>query len=245
MIATSTSRIFLLTAGCWGVVSSLSAQDDFLEDLSLSTVLSFESRYIFRGEELGKESFQPSLEAGHPLGPGDLYGGVWASQDISGEPSDEVNFYAGYSLPLTPIFALSGGLTYYWFPDDGSVPSEEEEPFLGIIADLPLRPAAFVYYNFALEQILVELSVGERFRLAEKSSLQTGFKGGLAQANDANSDQAPGKPENSYGYFQVYVDLVYEFNEVSSASLGARYSGREDSGYTDYLYWGASVSFGF
>ncbi|MGE9290372.1 MAG: TorF family putative porin [Puniceicoccales bacterium] len=238
-------RLFLFGASLLTLGSPVFGQEDFLENLSLSTILSFESKYIFRGEEQGKESFQPSLEAGHPLGPGDLYVGIWASQDISGDPSDEVDFYAGYSLPLTPIFAISGGFTYYWYPDEGSVPSHEEEPYLGIYADLPLQPAAFVYYNFALEQLLLELSVGEGFTLTEKSLIRTGLSLGLAQANDANSDQVSGKPHNSYGYFQVYADLVYEFNPISSASLGIRYSGREDSGYTDYLYWGASVSFGF
>ncbi|MEM0965586.1 MAG: TorF family putative porin [Verrucomicrobiota bacterium] len=223
----------------------LHGQDDPLQNLSLSTILSFESEYVFRGEKQGDESFQPSLEAGHPLGSGDVYIGVWASQDIGGDASDEVNIYAGYSVPLSPIFAATAGFTYYWYPDEGATPNREKEPFLGVFADLPLQPGLFAFYNFTFEQFLVEASLSHRVKVAERSFLRGGLYAGAAQENDANSDQVPGEPRNSYVYFLTYLDLIYEINVASSASLGVRYSGREDSGYTDFLYWGASVSFGF
>lgn len=238
-------RSWALSVCMFCSVPAVLAEPEWTEDLSLSAILSFESEYVFRGQKQGGESFQPSVEAGYPVGPGDLYAGIWASQDISGDPSDEVDFYGGYRLPLTPIFALSAGLTYYWYPDDGSVPSREEEPFVGISADLPLSPSLFAYYNFALEQMLVELSVGDYVRLAGNTFLEGGLVLGLGRAGDSNSDEVPGKSREDFGYYLSYLNLVYDLNEISSVSLGVRYSGRWDDSFSDFLYWGASVSFGF
>ncbi len=216
-----------------------------VENLALSTVLSFESEYIFRGQKMGGSSFQPSLEAGHPLGSGDLYLGVWASQDVSGDPLNEVNLYGGYHLPLTPIFSLRTGFIYYWFPDEGAMPGSEEEPFIGIAADLPLRPSLFAYYNFATEQTLLELSVQKDYTLGESSFFEIGVVLGLGHARDANSDEVPGEPSETFGFGLLYANLIYEFTPFSSASLGVRYSGREEGTYQDFLYWGTSISFGF
>ena len=237
------SLVSLLTA-VFVVQSSLSAEDLF-EDLALSAILSFESKYVYRGVQVGEESFHQSVEVGHPLGPGDFYAGIWSSQDIGGSSSDEVKFYGGYQLALSPIFSVTGGYTYYWYPDDGAVPNRENEPFLGILADLPLQPAIFVFYNFTLEQVLVEASIGHVIELSDRSFLEGGLIVGAAHADDANSDQEPSKPTNRYSYFLTYIDLSYAINELSSASLGIRYSGLEDNGYADNFFWGASISFGY
>tara|TARA_R100000027_G_scaffold48943_1_gene37522 strand:+ start:457 stop:1185 length:729 start_codon:yes stop_codon:yes gene_type:complete len=238
-------RCLVLSAASLASPILLDAQDEVLGNLSISANIGFESEYIFRGVKQGGESLQPSVDALHPLGSGDLYLGFWASQDLSGSPSDEVDFYAGYTFPLSPIFAISGGFTYYWFPDDGSIPGSEEEPYFGIFADLPLRPSLFAYYNIALEQILLELSLREDFQVSENSFIEGGVALGIGRADDSNSDELEGKPSVNFGYGKVYVDLVYELNQMSSVSIGVRYSGRQESSYTDYLYWGASVALGF
>ena len=118
------SRKLALAVACAASLGGLnaSAQDTsppvLLDELSLSLTAAFESEYIYRGSELGDESFQPSIEAGVPLAAGNLYAGVWSSQDISGTPSNEVDLYAGYTVDITDILSVDGGFTYYWYPEN-------------------------------------------------------------------------------------------------------------------------------
>ena len=221
------------------------AEGPDLDNLSLSAVVGFESEYVYRGEKRGGAALQPSLEAGHPLGPGDAFAGVWANQNLEGEPDDEVDFYAGYAVPLSPIFALTGGFTYYWYPDEGATPNREKEIFLGIFGDLPLRPALNGYYNFAFDQAILEVRLGHTFPLTDRASLVWGATLAAGRAGDANSDQVPGDPESGFWYGGTSVDWLYAVNEVATVSLGLRYSGREDGGYVDHFLFGASVELGF
>ncbi|MFP4353060.1 MAG: TorF family putative porin [Puniceicoccaceae bacterium] len=216
-----------------------------LGNLSLSAMVGFESEYVYRGEKRSGAALQPSLEAGHPLGPGDAFAGVWANQNLGGEPEDEVDFYAGYAVPLSPVFALGAGFTYYWHPDEGAAPDREKETFLGIFADLPLRPSLNGYYNFTFDQAILEVGLAHTFALTDRASLVWSATLGTGRAGDADSDQVPGDPENGFWYGDTSVDWQYAVNEVAAVSLGLRYSGREDGGFRDHLVWGAAVEMGF
>lgn len=245
------SRKIAIAAACTASFGALDAvaQDSspavLLDEMSLSLTAAFESEYVFRGTELGDESFQPGIEAGVPLAVGDLYAGVWTSQDISGTPSNEIDIYAGYTVSLTDVLALDGGFTYYWYPDEGSTPNREREFYAGISADVPAQPALYLYYNLTYEQILLELNVSHTVALTERSALELYAYAGSANADDANSDQAPGKPQNGYWYWGASADVVYALNETTAASLGARFSALEDGESVENLWWGASISMGF
>lgn len=242
-------KLIALLAGA-AAIGGLSAQAQqttggILEDLSMSATLDFESEYVFRGTKLAGTSFQPSLEAGLPIAAGDLYVGAWDTQEIDGDTYDEVNFYAGYALPITDVFSIDVGGTYYWFPNDGFNPNREKELYIGASADVMLEPALYVYYNFTFEQLLFEGSIGHTFMLTDFAGLELGGYLGSADAQDANGDQAAGKPDNGYWYFGGSADLVYAINEVASASVGVRYSNLQDGPTDENFWWGASVSFGF
>jgi len=216
-----------------------------LDDLSLTAVLDFESEYVFRGQKLAGESFQPSVEAGLPIGMGDAYAGIWSSQSIDGTPDNEVNFYGGFALPLDEVFSLDVGGTYYYYPDKGATPNREKEIYVGGAADVMLNPSLYVFYNFSLEQLLFEGAIGHSFMLTEFSAFEVGAFVGSGNAKDANSDQAPGKPSNGFWYFGGTADLVYALNEISAASVGVRYSNLQDGPTKENIWWGASLSFGF
>lgn len=223
----------------------MTTAEGVLDNLSLIAVLDFESEYVFRGQKLASESFQPSVEAGLPIASGDAYAGIWSSQAIGGTPYNEINFYGGFALPLDEIFSLDVGGTYYYYPDKGSTPNREKEIYVGGAADVILNPALYVFYNFTLEQLLFEGSVGHSFMLTEFAAIDLGIYLGSANARDANSDQAPGKERNSFWYFGGTADLVYALNEVSAASIGVRYSNLQDGPTKENLWWGATLSFGF
>jgi len=220
-------------------------QAEILPDLRSSVIVAFESEYVFRGEKRAGESIQPSLEMGYPVGPGDLFFGVWASRELRSDPFEEVDFYAGYQLPLTPIFYLNGGFTYYWFPGHDYFTVAQEEASIGVFADLPLSPSAVLFYNFELEQILLEISIYENFWMTRKFGFEGGLVLGGGYAGNGLAEDGGDPEEGAIGYAVTYGNLVYSFTEDVRGSLGIRYSGRQDDGFYDFLYWGASISIWF
>jgi len=246
---------------------------DFLSDLSISGTFDFETQYVFRASKLASQSFQPSVEFGYPVIGGDLYAGVWTNQPIAnaqaptGLPGqiaqipqgNEIDFYAGYAYPVTDIFTLDLGATYYWYPEaasgigapffppfptGGGAINHTTEVYFGVSADVLLSPAVYFYYDFDLEQTLIEFSIGYSLDLgeylgAEGLSFDTGAYLGILNTGDTSGGAAtnfilnplPGGGsgyENGYTYGGVTGDLVYAFNENVSGSIGVRWSINND-----------------
>ena len=60
------------------------AEGPDLDNLSLSAIVGFESEYVYRGEKRSGAALQPSLEVGHPLGPGDAFAGSVGEPEFGG-----------------------------------------------------------------------------------------------------------------------------------------------------------------
>ena len=90
------------------------------DDVSVSVSTDYVSKYVFRGVALAGGAFQPGAE----VSVGNFTAGVWASV-ASGEESivfaDEVDFYAGYSFPLSETISADVGATLYHYPQAGGV----------------------------------------------------------------------------------------------------------------------------
>ena len=148
---------------------SAAAQDDGIYPTSSITSV---SEYVFRGVSLGGASLQPSTEIATDFG---ITVGAWYSAGLGSDSSvqaDEIDLYINYALPIEgPISAVVGG-TYYHYPQFGSL-LETEDGLAGSyevygsvgLNDAPLSPQATVYYDFTLENLTLEGSVGHSLDL--------------------------------------------------------------------------------
>ncbi len=229
----------------------------------------FESQYVFRSIKLSGPSFQPGLEVGYPVLGGDLYAGMWAAVPVTADrslltfPNDrinEVDFYIGYAYPVTDMFTVDVGFTYYWYPN---MPAnfgigQSREIYAGVSADVLLSPAVYFYYDFDYEQTVLEFSVGYSLDLAEYAgvnglSLDLGAYFGLLNAS--NADPLGAKRNDGYSYGGGTADLIYAISENLAVSVGMRVSHNNEGqqsqlnsmnrGGETQFWWGASVGFAY
>ncbi len=217
------------------------AGSDWTENLSFSALAGFESEYVFRGERRAGSSLQPGFEVGVPVGPGDAYAGVWANLGMEGGDPDEVDYYAGYAVPVSRIVALGVGATLYTYPGGGSDRGASAEPFAGFFADLPLRPALFGYFDVEQEQLLAEVSLGGGTPVTESLGFEWTVAGGAAHARKPFG----GTGRNGFWFGDASADLVWRFRPGLEASAGMRYAGRLDGGWSEHLFWGCAVEAAF
>ncbi len=279
---------FIASLAIAGVAAGLSAQDtgSSISDLSITGTFDFETEYVFRAKELQQQSFQPSVEFGFPVLGGDLYTGVWTAQPIKAGEANEIDFYAGYAYPVTDMFTLDVGFTYYWYPDSAGAntnttylyapnptvgsgyASQTREIYFGVSADVILSPAVYFYYDFDLEQVVVEGSIGYSFDLGEYVGTEGisfdigGYLGYLsANSYGAGSQRNQlNKWNNGYVYGGITGDLVYAFSENVSSSIGVRWAANNDGEQTSFnappgvttslgpdqnLWFGATVGFAY
>lgn len=240
-----------------------------LENLSVTGTFDFESQYVFRSVKITGPSFQPGLELGYPVLGGDLYAGVWSAVPLTANrtaanfPQDRVNevdFYVGYAYPVTDMFTVDVGFIYYWYSNApvGTL-GQKREVFIGVSADVLLSPAVYFYYDFDKEQTVVEFSVGYSLELAEYVgvnglSIDLGGYYGLLNAEKVDPLTNP-KRNDGYSYVGATADLVYDFSENISVSVGMRVSynnegkqsqlGSVNRGGETQFWWGASVGFAY
>ncbi|WP_309386521.1 hypothetical protein [Cerasicoccus frondis] len=244
----------IATIALAGVATAASA--DFLSDLSIAGTFDYESEYVFRSSKLAQESFQPSVDFGYSVLGGDLYAGIWTMQPISAGYANEIDFYTGYAYPVTDIFTVDAGFTYYYYPDTGvGGLTRSREVFLGASADVLLSPAVYFYYDVDLEQTVFEFSIGYSLDLGEYASveglsLDTGAYLGFVDTQDVGG--LGGGLHNGYTYGGITLDLVYALNENVSSSIGGRWSINNDGkgagvnvGGESKLWFGATLGFAY
>lgn len=256
--------------GCW------------LSNVEVKGSLGYESEYVYRGAKTAQDVILPVIEIGYCLPCGKVYTGGWGVAPIGNSDFKAVrqfNPYIGAQFNLTDIFTADVGYTYYWYFFEGSSDfqflrhnlNRQNEIYLGIIGDVILCPALYVFYNYNLDQWLIQANVKHSFDLFCLTSvcgLYLDFYADAAwlKASRFNGDERPGGIQahhNSYWYFDVKFDLTYRFNECVWVSVGPRLAYNTDGitpsnfliteGYTanalgnhhHLLWWGGRVGFKF
>ena len=218
------------------------------EELSFSTSLAFESRYVFRGIEFAESSVQPAVDIAY----GNWYVGAWASLPIGDDDvafGDELDLYAGYSASLSETVSFDVGVTYYTFPDAQSgffdTFSESSgsgantvEVFAGLSFDTFLAPSLYVYRDFNFNTVTLEGSGGYSFPLSEVTSFDLGGSIGYVIDDDAGGD---------YVYGAATADVSYALSDDAAISAGVRYGGSDIAGGSliDDSILGTTKSSGF
>lgn len=241
----------------------------------VSTAVGYESEYVFRGEQRADDSIQPKVEIAYPIFGFDLYCGTWMNFPIDREGQGsynqltEIDFYAGLNYSFG-AFSIDFGGIYYWYPDQPYYMSGNTEVYVGLSMDtssylwgINLNPSVYYFYNFDLEQNVIEFSLGYELPIGNLlmgwNSLTMPLRGyaGWLTAERRNGDQDPTgyKWKDSYMYFGCSADIAYALTQYCTISGGVRFSYNDNGAenlYYDYsiggeknLWFGAKVDFGF
>ncbi len=245
-----------------------------VELLSVSASVGFESEYIFRGERRSSSAIQPKVELAYPLYGMDFYVGAWASSPLKGESASnlmEVDLYGGLNYYLGAL-RLDLGFMYYWYPSDevknSGQRTRDMEVYVGASFDtasylweVNLNPSVYYYYNWVLQQHVVEVSLGYNIPVGywlwnyPRLTMPVSVYGGYLTAGQKWGD-VPQKESASYWYYGATADLALAITEYCTISGGVRYSYRSggnegEAGNTTLMgrennFWfGGKVDFGF
>lgn len=197
------------------------------EELSISSTFAWESEYIFRGEQFADEYFAPSVDIAY----GGFYAGIWAALPFNLDRSmgevNEVDYYAGYAMDLNEMAGLDFGATYYTFDSqDDFFDSDTNtfEVYTGISLSTNFAPAFYVYYDFDLETLTFEGSVGHSIEVGESSTVDFSASLGYVEPDAGES----------YLYYGASAGYSYSFSEGAAMSMGLNYYGADE----DMMYGG-------
>ena len=141
------------------------------------------------------------------------------------------------------------------------------EVYVGISLDtsayldgINLNPSVYYFYNWILEQQVVEASIGYDTPVGswlmgwEKLTMPANVYFGYATAGRKNGDTGGDDVGCTYWYWGASIDVAYAITEYCTLSAGARYSqafgnNADDPSYQinprQNFWYGAKVSFGF
>ena len=201
----------------------------FAQDVSYTIGTDVVSEYVFRGQSFGGTSVQPYAEASV----GNFTAGIWASAGVGAESdvqSDEVDLYAGYSVPLDGDFSLDLGVTYYHYPqsgalfetEDGGAGSYEFSAAVGF--DTAFSPSLAAYYDVTLEAFTLEGGIGHSVELNDDYGLDLGLSAGLVQAD------GPG----DYEYATASIAITHAFSESVGWYVGGNFSVNSENNTLDF-----------
>ncbi len=234
--------IIILTALAGGLTTLLRAQTPQppVEEkkLSYSVTMDFPyaSKYVFRGIEKTKDTIQPSVE----ITSNNLYAGVWMNQPFSKKSENEIDFYAGYGIPLDDIWKLDVGGTYYYYPEaDRSVSVKHSlEGYIGITGTVAgFTPGVYAYYDVDLKEVIFQGSVGYSIPLKEYGT-----------SLDFTATLGHDSPEvgDDYLYWGVGVNLPFKLSQKATLVLGGQYAANDLDGVDDnHLWFTAGLTVGF
>ena len=188
---------------------------------SVTVDFPYVSKYVFRGQEINKGAFQPSVE----VTSSDFYGGLWTNFPIlnpkgTKDETTELDAYVGYNYKLSDLVKLDGGLTFYYYPrahkSKGSNEYTEEAYFGVDLALCGFTPSLYGYYDFKLRTWTTQAAVGYSIPLKDLgTSLDLSATVGRV---------APGVGK-SYLYYAAGLTVPVKLSDRAKLNLGLTYSG--------------------
>lgn len=193
---------------------------------------SFVTQYMFRGQRLGGQSFQPVVEGTY----GNFGLGIWSNfpvkDEVPGVSDPEVDPYGYYTFTVNEALSIVPGFTFYTYPnaDTGAgFYRSTFEPSIALnytIAGFKLTPK--VYYDVTLDGPTFELSGFYSIPLPDLGS-QLDFTATIGSyiqddvvRNSSPSTKAWGK------YWSVGVAFPYQISKNSKVTIGFTYANGED-----------------
>lgn len=233
---------------------SVKAADAEARSYSVTTDITFASKYVWRSQVLASTSLQPSVEVAIQ----DFYFGSWVNVPLrQSNISEEVDFYAGYGFRLTDEWTIDVGATYYYYPTKdrsghhvyGSK-YDEFEAYVGIKGDLQdgmlkgLSPSLYAYYNWRTDDLTIQASLGYSLAL-EQIGTSLDFAVYYGYSNGGPGDN------NTYSYAGGGLTVPYKLAENAVLSGSVQYAYVDSSerakagGGKDTLFYTLSLTIGF
>ena len=220
------------------------------EDVSVSTSVDYVSDYVFRGVSLADSAVQSGVEASL----GAFTAGAWFSTgvgDTSITAGDEIDLYASYSFSLSDLVSTDVGITYYHYPQGGSLFETDGggagtyEIYTSFGFDLPLSPSASAYYDLTLKAFTLEGGVSHSIPTSDKTSFDLGASVGLVDGDGFSYEY--GSASASLGYsltddVSVYLGATYALNSDDMLNFEKTLAGNPKD---NLLFFGAGISAGF
>ena len=217
------------------IIAFALAASAFGQDYSLSLDLTFDTKYVFRGQQLADNVFHPSIEFTQD----DFYLGLWASQPLEnrGRPErwqDEVDFYGGYGWAINEKTSFDIGGAYYYYPTGENT----IEPYIGITREIQgVETSVYLYKDLDLDRTTAEGSANYSLPLGGNASVDLGAYVGTVDADSLGS----------YFYYGADVVVPFELNNNAVFSLGFHYSDN-DIGFLipdNHFHGSTSITIGF
>jgi uncharacterized protein (TIGR02001 family) len=215
---------FILAALLTG--ASLTA-DEAASSYSITTDVTYATKYVFRGVEYAEGAFQPSVK----LTTGDFYAGIWASAPVDNGYELEIDYYAGYGFKLQDSWALDLGATVYTYPglNGAGVDKATFEPYLGLNGSFgAVTSATYAYYDTTLEVFTAQQTFGYAVPIDDKTSVN--FAATLGHANPSGGD--------GYTYYGIGATVPFKISDKATVTLGAQWASHDLDGVDDAHIWG-------
>lgn len=186
------------------------------------------SKYVFRGVELSKGTFQPSVK----LTTGAFYAGIWGSAPADRSYELEVDYYAGYGFTLDDDWSLDVGATLYQYPGL-DVPGADNltlEGYLGFNKTFgALASGTYGYYDATLKVFTIQQTLGYSVTVNDKVSIN--YLGTIGYVSPDVGD--------SYTYYGFGATLPYKLSDTFTLTVGAQYASHNLDGVEDGHFWGS------
>lgn len=219
------------------------------EDLSLSSTIAFESRYVFRGLQLSEESFQPAAT----LAWGRLTATGWFNFPIDNEDpgarrAEEIDLVLDYQAPLGHGLTLGVGATYYVYPErdrgffdvfreDGSgLGANSFEPYLSLAIDAPLSPKVYLFHDVDFDTTTAQANLSHSVPLTDKASFDLSGYVGYVFDDRGGTD---------YLYGVASANVSMKITKTASVYAGGRFGGSDVAGGSIFDGLGLRKSAGF
>jgi hypothetical protein len=223
-------------------------------DLGFTLSAGYDSKYIFRGLDLGDNWVTTSLDWSLPLTSA-LRLETGASYGVSADDSflgvdglsyQRLELNAGLVFDLGPV-DLGVGYRWYNHQGDGDILLEDgHEVGLTLAAKAgPLNIGVGGYYDFAIDGWFFELGVNSEIKLTDRISLVPGASIGYGVDYNYHVEGASGID----GFSHVGLSLALPIKLTKSATLTPYIAGNlpidELDGLDNQLFGGASISVKF
>jgi uncharacterized protein (TIGR02001 family) len=196
--------------------------------VTVTATASVVSQYMFRGQRLNGEGFQPSVE----VGAGDFTGGVWANFPLKDKVPDssdpEIDIYGSYTLKISDAASFVPGFTSYHYPKAPESAGfyrwtfEPNIAFNYTVEGFKFTPK--LYYDTVLKGATYELTAFYAAPLKEiGSELDFTATAGTYKLTDFANDTNPSV--KAWGdYWLVGVALPFQINAKSKLTVGFAYT---------------------
>ena len=198
---------------------------------SLTTDLSYTSKYVFRGVEVSTGAFQPSAN----VEVGNFTFGVWNSTPVEKNYELEFDYSATYNVAITKNWSVDLGATVYHYPGQDTSRRFTTEGLVALNGTiLGFESTSTLYYDKHLQAVTGQHTLSRSFDLTGKLSLTPSANVGHVRYNQDRSAD--------YTYYGAGANLAYKFSPKSTITVGGNWADDNlGGGSKGDLIWGTAA----